>query len=529
MAQTVYKRQLVGNQSGVQVNMPIDTVERMLVGAGEQSFACVGQFTRGRIDKPFLVSASKLQRYLGKATRNNHTYRQMVDAFENGASGAVVSRVVSEQAKNQFIVVSNEWAMRVAESVNGADLFGLKIADCNQFGYRVEMNKNTGGLDGVNVKIFMLNQGDIVDETPAYEFSGSLNPDALNDVGESDYLPDVCAKYYGDLMTVQVNETLIENIVSGDEVLIELDDIAVAEKLQPFEDKGNPASEQYKQASLALGHTNIPYRYILGDSENTVIVMNLLNVAQKYNRILVQEISGSLNPSAAIAWKNNFQYDAQGGMYCLWVYSPIKRLDVLGMGGILQYGTVGQKIGKACARNAILNGFGLPPLNRPIAGKDFMLSGAKVEQIYFPDDTELAQLADNHINPVQYAEFHDGSGYVWDDSFSGAKKNGISKLENAVEISQWFQDRVGRYARGLLQKPMSEAIRLMTRFVEDECQAAQASAWLIPSTKLGGLAYTYTVEPSERNPEDEMQVILNIAIDGVVRRIFISQNMYSRN
>ena len=59
MAQTIYKRQLIGQQSGVQVNMPRDTVERLLSELGNQSFSVVGQFTRGRIDKPFQVSSSK--------------------------------------------------------------------------------------------------------------------------------------------------------------------------------------------------------------------------------------------------------------------------------------------------------------------------------------------------------------------------------------------------------------------------------------------------------------------------------------
>ncbi|MDK4710079.1 hypothetical protein QDY68_06730 [Kingella negevensis] len=65
-------------------------------------------------------------------------------------------------------------------------------------------------------------------------------------------------------------------------------------------------------------------------------------------------------------------------------------------------------------------------------------------------------------------EYHDGSGFVWDDSLSGAKRNGVSKLESTVEMSQWVH---------LLHKPMSEVIRKMARFAEDECQPMQASGW----------------------------------------------------
>ncbi|WP_180676280.1 hypothetical protein [Kingella negevensis] len=76
-----------------------------------------------------------------------------------------------------------------------------------------------------------------------------------------------------------------------------------------------------------------------------------------------------------------------------------------------------------------------------------------------------------------FVEYHDGSGFVWDDSLSGAKRNGVSKLESTVEMSQWVQERFGKYARSLLHKPMSEVIRKMARFAEDECQPMQASGW----------------------------------------------------
>ncbi len=76
---------------------------------------------------------------------------------------------------------------------------------------------------------------------------------------------------------------------------------------------------------------------------------------------------------------------------------------------------------------------------------------------------------------------------------------------------------------------MSEAIRLMKRFAEDTLQAKQASEWLVPSSMLGGKAYAYTVQPNPRDPDTVMDVVLNLSIDGVVRRINISQNLYSRS
>lgn len=535
MAQTIYKRQLIGQQSGVQVNMPRDTVERLLSELGNQSFSVVGQFTRGRIDKPFQVSSSKMQRYLGKPqsmrkNAANETYVQIFEAFANGAAAAVVSRVVSSNAVNKWIVVKKDPStpIDVGETLDtGSDnwLFAVKIADCINDGvYATIIQEDADGYE-YTVTIRERDADSLGKETGSgeqlYQFSGSLKVDALDDVGESYYIGDVAAKYYGDWVEIDVNEN-----ATPDKTTFKT---AQSATVVNFVDGASPDASAYQKAAIALGNTPLQYRYIMGDSNNTALITTLLGVAQKYNRIMMQEISGSLTPNAAIAWKNTFNYNAQGGMHCLWIWSPIKRKDPTNASGVYQYGTVGQKIGYACARNSQTNGFGLAKMNQPIAGKDYYLSGESITQTYFPDDVELAELAKNHINPVLYAEYHDGSGFVWDDSLSGAKKNGISRLENAVEVSQWIQDKCGKYSRSLLQKPMTEAIRSMKRFLEDELQAMAASGWITASTQLGGSPYSYSVAPSDRNPEDEMQVTVNIAIDGVVRRIFVSQNMYSRS
>ncbi|WII92496.1 hypothetical protein QEO94_07545 [Kingella negevensis] len=52
---------------------------------------------------------------------------------------------------------------------------------------------------------------------------------------------------------------------------------------------------------------------------------------------------------------------------------------------------------------------------------------------------------------------------------------------------------------------------------------------MVASLQLSGRAYSYSVLRSEHNPEDEMQVTLNLAFDGVVRCISVSQNMYSHS
>lgn len=539
MPQTVFKRRLVGQQAGVQVNMPIDRVTRLLPETGDQTFAVAGKFSRGRTDKPFLVAAHKLVRYLGdpksmRANAANETYVQIFEAFSAGAAAAVVSRIQSAEAKNRWIVFKHGASGNIvlAEEMPTASdnswLAAMRVADCINDGVFVSVQKGDSA-DELIIEVRERHKNargeDIGEGEVLYTFAGSTNPEAKDGVGSSYYLADIAAKYYGDWLEIAVNATAAAAVKSDDA----FDKKAVSAAVVPYTDNGTPDTADYQRAAKALGRTALQYRYILSESSNTVLVAALLEVAQQYNRIMVQDIAGNLTPEAAIRWKDSFQYDGQGGMYCLWLWSPNKRNDPTGATGQYLFGTSGQKVGKACARNALINNFGLPPLNRPIAGKNFYLTGTGFAQLYAPDDPELAALAKAHINPVAYAVYHDGSGYVFDDSLTGAKRNGISRLENAIEISHWLQEQFGKYARSLLQEPMTEALRLMRRFAESTLQACEASGWLTVSAELGGRAYAYVVAPNERNPEDEMMVELNIAIDGVVRRIFISTNMYSRS
>lgn len=542
MPQTVFKRQLIGQQSGVQVNMPIDRVERMLPDSGMQTFAAAGRFSRGRIDKPFLVSASQFFRYLGfpssvRSSALNSTAIQVYDALKNGAAAVVVSRIVHKEARNRWIIVGasnvDVRSLGMVENIQNTEMFGtawyvaVKMADCINDGVFVSVQKGETMTEvAITIRERSLDSRgqDTANGEILYQFAGSINPEARTENGDSNYIVDIAYRYYGDWLEVVTNtahKTLFsENLITQR---------PVQQAMTLFtESNKQPENDDFIKAAEALGKTRLQYRYILSEGSHLPLIVALFNTAWKYNRIIMQEVSGSLKAEAAVRWVESIFDEAQASMYRLWVWSPIKRSDPTGMTGVYQFPTVGQKIGKACARNAIVNAFGLPALNQPIAGKDFYITGQNIVAIHEPDDVELAMLAKARINPVQYVEYHDGSGFVWDDSLSGAKKNGISRLESTVEISQYIQETFGRYARSLINKPMNEALRLMKRFAEEQLQAMQASEWLIPSESLGGKAYQYIIQPSARSPEDEMEVTLNVAINGVVRRIIISENLYSR-
>ena len=110
MPQTVFRRSIPGDMSGVAVNIPLDTTGTLQPSIGAGVVALAGKFSRGRIDKPFLVDKSKIREKLGKPAsmrinQTNEAYVQGYEACLRGASGLVVSRIVSELAKNKWFVV----------------------------------------------------------------------------------------------------------------------------------------------------------------------------------------------------------------------------------------------------------------------------------------------------------------------------------------------------------------------------------------------------------------------------------------
>lgn len=537
MAQTIYKRQVIGQASGVQINMPVDRTDRVLPSLGDQTVAVVGQFSRGRIDKPFLVLSSKLKQKLGTAksirlSRSNETYIQLFDAFRTGAAAAVVMRLASKSAINSWVVVNHgaENILTTEEDLPDAAsdkwLMAMRFADCINEGMYVSVKKGaTADWLKVVVRERYYNSkgeekelGDVL-----YEFEGSTDLGAIDEYNNSAFIGDVVEKLYPDMVEIEVSKAPL--VTEADA----LHKDKVGTGLLAFVDVGTLTNVDYQEAAVQLGKTSIPYKYIMSESEVITLVSGLVDTAQKYNRKMFQEVSGDLSPEAAAAWVgNNFEFDAQGGMYCDWIWTPIKRQDPTGVSGVVRLSSVGQKVGYSCARNSVTNGHGMPPLNQPIAGKDFYLSGSQFQQTYHPEDEELAILAEAKINPCIYSEYHDGSGYVWEDSLSGAKKSGISKLSSVSEMSIWFQDYLGRFSKGLLQKPMTDALVLMEREIRAVCDRAYSSKWLVLSSNLGGVAYTYEVFPNERYPDDQMDWKIDLAFDGVVRVIKGSQNMFSR-
>lgn len=350
-----------------------------------------------------------------------------------------------------------------------------------------------------------------------YEFDGSADIEAVNEFNESDFIGDNASFFYGDE---------IEFVHAESPVLTNVQELNKTVFAKYFTDTGTPETEQYQAAAAKLAQTPLQYNKIINSSKNVALVQALIEAGIIANRRVYIDIDGTLSPEAAVAWKNQFNYDAQSGMYLSWLYAPIVRTDPTGVSGVMTFGTSGMRAGYAAAHNMNLNALGLPPLQQPIAGKDFMLSGTRITETRTLTDSELALLAENKIIPVMYQEYHDGSGFVWADSLSGAKKSGISKLESAADISIWAQETWGRFSKSLEQKPMTEAIKQAKIFTERTLKQMETSGWLVPSATLGA-AYAYEISPNERYPDDRLEIVLYLSINGVVRRVTVSSRLYN--
>ena len=110
MSFSPFVRQL-GAQPGVQLNPVIDGLSAIDPDASDQVFAAVARLTRGRIDRPFVVTRGDFYRKTGPAApirvlALNEAKLQIFEGLSSGgAVAAVVSRLVPEGALKRYALV----------------------------------------------------------------------------------------------------------------------------------------------------------------------------------------------------------------------------------------------------------------------------------------------------------------------------------------------------------------------------------------------------------------------------------------
>lgn len=537
-----FVRQL-GAESGVQLNPLVDSSEIPTTGNEDQVFATAIRATRGRIDRAFKVNRSNVRQRLGpgEAMRDNElneAYVHVREALDNGAYEVVISRLHGEAAKLSWIVVKQEVAgvftFEVSETEPESDfLMAIKHLECFNDGVKVEFRadeQREGGAnvanDAITLRLLEPNGEKLI------EVTGSLNRDAVDDNGNSYYLPTVIEARTDRLEVMTGANTTISpdsNAYGYDSMYREK--WSTSGVLEYF-DEGDTAYEveNYINAREQLYGTQHGYAYIAScGSEAPGLIAELASLSFDTNRQLRVDVPGGMDVEGAIAFVEQMNLGSMAEAHLLHAFwAPLKSIDPTGINGKRYFGTATLNIAMACGRNARVNAKGFAPKNYPIAGREWPISRQGIVQTYSPNNQELNALARAKINPVVFENYSGGGRYVFRDSLTSAMvDSSLKKLIAVSDMSTSIDDAVTRFGKDILQLPMKIAIKKMRDFLTTHFEAAQASDWLVPSDDpaMGGAAWRFEVQPNEQRPYELMDVRYWLRYDGTTRAIHVTQTL----
>lgn len=534
-----FVRQL-GAQPGVQLNPLRDLSAGFAPGRSDQVFGIAMRSKRGRIDRAFAVNAGTALRRLGsgesiRANALNEALAQVYEALNRGAAGAVVHRLTTTSATLNYIIVtadatSGDLSFSTSATIPGTPHFlAIRHLDCFGDGIRVEIHADAVQVSGVpaDARVITLNLRDPVDNELLFSVTGSLDAAALDDFGRSYYLPSV-ASQYDEEESVQITVPSTSAVKVGSNAygrdVNSIDKYARSAVLTYFVEGGTGyQAADYTLARTRLAETPLQFEYIAsGGSQSTALLAQMVQLAFDTGRQFRFDVSGALTADQAITFVNQLSIDSH---YCHAFWAPLLCDDALN-GGKAMIGTAAFNIARACLRNADTNAQGLARKNEPIAGRAHPLTRTGVRQLVMPSQADLSNLAVAHINPVLFETFEEGGLYVFSDSLTLAKTNAsFRKLIAVSDMSSDIDNRVTRFARGVIQLPVSTAIRRISDYLQGLFEAAQGAGWLVPSDDLDGAAFRYEVSPNRQNPEDRIDIAYALRYDGTTRQIFVTQSI----
>lgn len=539
-----YVRQL-GAEAGVQLNPLRDASEIPVQDNYDQIIGIMMRATRGRIDKPFKVHSGNVYRKLGRGepirvNALNEAWVHVVEAVNNGAYEIVVQRLTTTSAVIKYAALDGFTATTPAPvftaeaTIPATYNMLIKHLECFNDGIKVEIHADEVKVGGVAqaTKIITLRLRD-KDGYMLYEFTGSLDPLAVNDYGVSNYLPEVIAAQT-DAVEVEISALWTEvkpgdpgygYDVNGRQAWL------VSQLLNCFDEGGFAYSVQdYQTARQKLEVTPYNYAYISsGGSQSPAMLYQLAQLAFDTNRMLRFDVPGSLTPEGAIAFCEQLNMGASPTAHLMHQFwCPLKCDDPTGINGKGYYGVATLNSAMACLRNADRNAKGFARKHFVVAGKHWPIRRTGIKQMYDCSNQEFNELARNQINPVVHDQFSGGGRYVFRDSLTAAKvESSLIKLISVADMSTSIDDAVTRYGKDVLQLPMNVAVRRMKDFLESLFEGAEASDWLEPSSDptMKGKSYRYEVYPNEVRPYDRMDVNYWVRYTGTVRQIFVTQTL----
>lgn len=534
-----FTRQL-GAESGVQLNPLRDASELPAFGNADQVFGAVIRATRGRIDRPFKVHRGNVLTMLGRGEsvrRNalNVGWKHVVEGVRNGGYECVVQRLSTSAAKIKWVKVEaagNGFSFSVVDDAPESDfVLGIKHHGCFNDGIVVSFyaeQKRSGGQDVANDVITLVLKASTGEQL--FQFTGSLNPDARNDDGSSNYLPVVVSQQTDDVEVLVGEATSIAatsdaygNAANGTQKQ------ATSDVLIAFDEGGTT----YQQTDLVracnlIESTEHNYAYVTGaGTTDAGLIAQLLLMCGRTNRQLVLGVPGNLSVDAAIRWVEQLNISGSQWAHLAHLYwAPVKSDDPTGIDGVGFWGVESLQVAMRCARNAQKNSKGFAPKNYPVAGREWPISRQKMVQVVSLDGPAKNQLARAKINPCIFEHYTGGGRYVFFDSLTAAPvDNSLKKLVAVVDMSTSIDEFVTTAAKDYLQLPMQVAIKRTQTALQNLFEGAEASGWIVPSAQMDGAAFIYEVKPNEQRPYDALDVNYWLRYDGTNRQTYVTQTI----
>ncbi|WP_395601215.1 hypothetical protein AB4P95_29825 (plasmid) [Pseudomonas sp. A1437] len=537
----------IDKRSGVQLNYINDMSEMPSTSTVAHNMAITGRFARGRTDKVFAVSRDKIKRVLGSAqslsvSALGEPYVHIYEALKKGTVQAIVSRLVSADATNKLMVATAAvapaegqpappvWTLvDEATGATGTYLIAIRHLECFSDGVKAEIHADAAtDAEGEPVasKIITLQLRDVATNAIVLgPYKGSLDPAALDEFGQSNYIADIVAQYTDLLQVVDVHadaEVPVACVFYGKK---DNKDVYASAALNYFTEGSTLYTTEDLDAAIdRIKRSKPTFTYIGGGgTESLALISRLLDLGKQINKQVAWDIAGRFTPEAAATF-----YASVGGatdsLYSQCYWAPITATNPV-VGGKAYMGTSGMNIGLRCARNAQTNAKGIAPRNVVIAGSDFAVDRTSMVQTYEPSDDELEVLAASRINPVIYKDYASGGKYAWLDSLTGAQTEGATKLIAVVEMATYVDDTIASAAQEALQKPMAKAIEKTTKFIATFLEALQSANWLQPSEALDGACYQATIQANANQPFEKMNIDTAICYDGTARIIVQQQSI----
>lgn len=529
----------LGSAPGTQLNPIQDNSGGFIAGTGDQVVSTVGRFKRGRIDRSFKIDRTNINARLGspesvRVSALNEAQVQLYEAVNNGAVSAVVSRLVPAAAKSSFGVVKIDKTTGAtsfaAADTAPTDDYLLYVTDfeCFNDGLKLSINAPKVSNAGVatDTKVITLRVCN-PDGTLRYEATGSLDPTARDESGNDYFIGSIMHAVSSANVDLATSNTAVP--ATADCYGKNADGTAkfvTSAVVTLFAEGGTAyADTDYDAAIDRLENSSLDYGYcISAGAESVALVAKLATMNIRANRQFIVDVPGDFTIAQAIDWVSQLNVDS---LYVQFYYAPLRTTDPLN-GGRAVIGLGGYQAGLRCSRNAVKNAFGLAPKQYPIAGADWPLNRTTVEQLVYPKEGDLNDLADAKINPVLYEVYQGGGKYVFTDSLTSAKVEvSLRKLISVAEMATTLDNDVVMFSKETRQLPMDVAISRMDKFLKKRLKNMRSSNWLVASDDpdLGDNGFSYLIQPNTDDPYEQYDVVYSCRYNGTARKITVTQTL----